>query len=199
VPLPEPPEWVSDEAAAVWRRLAPAMAIDAATDALTVYCCAVADYEHAQQTLDRTGVVVRGARGGLVRNPLVLVRNEAAQTMRGLAPVLGLTGAPAPPEEPPASSSWRNRAATERTIAALRAGGRLEETDAAATALARHLAAALDDTDGARFPAQTASLARVQLATLRTLRGIDDDSGHDPDVGDLLAFLSAPVGDTPQP
>jgi hypothetical protein len=99
---------------------------------------------------------------------------------------------------PQSEGTWRNRRATERTIAALRAGGRLENVDAATLALARHLAAALDDVDSTEFPAQTASLARVQLATLRTLRGLSDDSGHDPDIGDLLAALSAPMGDTPQ-
>jgi hypothetical protein len=89
----------------------------------------------------------------------------------------------------------RNRDATERTITALRAGGRLEHVDAAAVALARHLAAALDDVDAAERPAQVASLARVQLATLRTLRGVDDDAARDPDVGELLAILSSEVGD----
>jgi hypothetical protein len=103
------------------------------------------------------------------------------------------------PEEHPGGSSWRNRRATERTITALRRGGRLEEVDAAAVALARHLALALDEVDGAKLPAQTASLARVQLAALRTLRGIDDGSERDADVGELLAMLSAPVADPPQP
>jgi hypothetical protein len=95
--------------------------------------------------------------------------------------------------------TWRNRTATERTISALRAGGKLEDVDAAAVALARHLAAVLDEVDGAKLPAQIASVARVQLAALRTLRGIDDDTERDADVSDLLAILSAEVGDTPQP
>jgi hypothetical protein len=107
-------------------------------------------------------------------------------------------GQRATPEDQP-GGTWRNRAATERTISALRKGGRLEEVDAAAVALARHLARALDDVDGAKLPAQTASLARVQLATLRTLRGIDDGSERDTGVDELLAMLSAPVGDPPQP
>jgi hypothetical protein len=102
------------------------------------------------------------------------------------------------PEEHP-GGSWRNRRATERTITALRRGGRLEEVDSAAIALARHLALALDEVDAAVLPAQTASLARVQLAALRTLRGIDDGSERDADVGELLAMLSAPVADPPQP
>jgi hypothetical protein len=103
----------------------------------------------------------------------------------------------APDEHP--GGTWRNRRATERTITALRKGGRLEEVDAAAVALARHLASALDEVDGSKLPAQTASLARVQLAALRTLRGVDDGSDRDADLSELLAVLSAPVGDTPQP
>jgi hypothetical protein len=98
-----------------------------------------------------------------------------------------------------AGGTWRNRTATERTIEALRKGGKLESVDAAAVALARHLAAALDEVDSAAMPAQTASLARVQLAALRTLRGFDDDTDRDADVGDLLAMLQAPLGDQAQP
>jgi hypothetical protein len=101
--------------------------------------------------------------------------------------------------ETPAAPSWRNQRATERTIDALRRGGKLEEVDAAAVALARHLALALDKVDGATMPAQTASLARVQLAALRTLRGIDDGTERDADVGELLAMLSAPLEHPPQP
>jgi hypothetical protein len=105
------------------------------------------------------------------------------------------------PKQPAAKTegTWRNRRATERTISALRQGGRLEDVDAAAVALARHLAAVLDEVDGARLPAQTASVARVQLAALRTLRGVDDDSDRDADAADLLAMLSAPLPDEAQP
>jgi hypothetical protein len=87
----------------------------------------------------------------------------------------------------------RNAAGVERTLAALRAGGRLEEVDAGMVALARHLADSLDVVDPAEHPAQAASLARVQLSTLRALRGapVDDDDG----IADLVAALSAPMGD----
>jgi hypothetical protein len=101
--------------------------------------------------------------------------------------------------ETPSVPSWRNQRATERTIDALRKGGKLEEVDAAAVALARHLALALDRIDASAMPAQTASLARVQLAALRTLRGIDDGSERDAGVDELLAMLSAPLEHPPQP
>ena len=91
----------------------------------------------------------------------------------------------------------RNQAGTEDTIAALRATGRLEGVDASAVALARHLARALDEVDGARYPAQTASLARAHLATVKVLRGIEDDSTNGA-ADELLAYLSAPLGDAAQ-
>jgi hypothetical protein len=94
----------------------------------------------------------------------------------------------------------RNAAATEKTIASLRRGGRIEGVDAAALALARHLALGLDTVDPARYPAQTASLARIHLATLKSLRGIDDnDAAHDAGIDELLAALSTEVGDPAQP
>jgi hypothetical protein len=96
---------------------------------------------------------------------------------------------------------WRNADAVERTIEALRAGGRLEGADAATVALTRHLASALDQVDAVDFPAQVASLARAQLAALRLLRGTnDDDDGGPSDADALLAALLSPtVGDAEEP
>jgi P27 family predicted phage terminase small subunit len=195
-----PPAWLSVEARAVWDQLeASGKAAGADVDALTVYCCAVADFGRAQQALDQTGQVIRGARGGAVRSPLNLVKAENAAVIVALARQLGLAAKGDSDEPPaPAPGRWRNSAATERTITALRKGGRLEEVDSAATALARHLARALDSVDAARYPAQVASLARVQLTALRTLRGVDEEEGG-AGIDELLAALSAPVGDTPQP
>jgi transposase len=106
-------------------------------------------------------------------------------------------------DRPATPRTRRNRAAIERTITALRRGGRLEPVDAAGIALARHLAAALDVVDPEHYTAQLASLARVHLATLRQLRGMDDRNEGDPDLGELLSYLAAPmpaeVGDTAQP
>jgi hypothetical protein len=89
----------------------------------------------------------------------------------------------------------RNRAAVERTLTALRSGGRLKEVDSAVTALGRHLADALDDLDPVEFPHQTAALARVHLAAVQILRGRDEVPDRDSDIGDLLAALSAPPSD----
>jgi hypothetical protein len=90
----------------------------------------------------------------------------------------------------------RNSAAAEHTISALRGGGRIEDADAATVALVRHLAGALDLVDPGEWPAQVASLARAQLAALKMLRGVGDDS--DDSLGDLVAALSGPMGDAPE-
>jgi P27 family predicted phage terminase small subunit len=193
----DPPAWLSADARAVWDQIDAAIRDTAEPDALAVYCCAVADYQQAQRLLDQSGPLIRNQRGAMVRNPLNIVKSDNAQVIRQLGRQLGIVTTPTRPTEA-ATAGYRNRAAVERTITALRAGGRVEEVDAAAAALARHLATALDMVDPARYPAQTASLARSQLAALRVLRGLDDDqtSGG---VDELLAYLSAPLGDSPQP
>ncbi len=196
------PEWLSEPAREVWDALAEQGVVATADrDALVVYCCAVADFNRAQQILDETGAVIRNAKGAPVRSPFTLVKATNASIIRTLARELGLTTRSEPDSDEPAETprrAWRNSAATERTITALRNTGKLEEADSATTALTRHLARALDQVDPARFPAQVASLARVQLNALRQLRGLDqEDSGGD--LTELLAALSAPMGDTSEP
>jgi hypothetical protein len=85
----------------------------------------------------------------------------------------------------------RNVAAFERTLAALRTGGRVEPVDAATIALGRTLAALMDDSDEPVVP-----VAWAYLKVLRELRGAAADDGDD--WGQLLAALSAPLGDAPE-
>jgi hypothetical protein len=68
----------------------------------------------------------------------------------------------------PQLAKRRNRAAVERTVAALRAADRLDGVDAALVAVCRSLAAALDD---APSPYVAATIGRVQLEALRLLTG----------------------------
>jgi P27 family predicted phage terminase small subunit len=170
-------------------------------DALVVYCCAVADFNRAQQVLDETGAVIRTEKGGVVRSPFTLVKATNASIIRTMARELGLTTRAEPEVEEPdqPKRGYRNGVGVERTISALRSGGKLEDADAATTALTRHLARALDQVDPVRFPAQTASLARVQLAAIRALRGLNEEEASGGDIGELLAALSAPVVDPTQP
>jgi P27 family predicted phage terminase small subunit len=199
--MPEPPDWLSPGAVEVWNGLDATKVATADTDALVVYCCAVADYVQAQRLLDRSGPLVRGARGGVVRSPLNIVKADNAATILSMARQLGLLGKEEP-TEPKKRRNWRNRRATEHTITALRNGGRLEGVDDAVVALARHLSDGLDLVDPGRYPTQTATLARAQLGTLRLLRGDREDEQQRPgprNVDELLSFLSSEVGDTPNP
>jgi hypothetical protein len=83
--------------------------------------------------------------------------------------------------------------AAERTLQALKEGGKLEGADAATVALLRHLAGALDKVNAEDQPAQVASLARVHLAVIRSLRGIADDG--DDGMSDLIAAMQGITGD----
>jgi P27 family predicted phage terminase small subunit len=195
----ERPDWLSDDARAVWDALDTAVIERADADALAVYCCAVADYARARTQLDQSGPLIRGAKGSLIKNPLVMIVRDAAATISRLSQQLGIGQAPEGRSDAGLTTPrYRNRAATERTITALRQGGRLEDVDAATLALARHLAQALDELDAARFPTQTAGLARVQLSALASLRG-ERDADAQPTSDALVAWLSSPVGDFPQP
>jgi hypothetical protein len=82
-------------------------------------------------------------------------------------------------------------AAFERTVRALKAGGKLEAVDAALVAGGRTLAALLDDHDEPVVPVMWA-----YLKVLRELRGVVD--GNDDDLGQLIAALQSPLGDAPE-
>ena len=109
---PEAPGWLAVEARAVWDRTvaelkAMGLACAADTDALVVYCNAVVNHARAQQILDRSGVVIKGVDGGIVRNPANAVANHNAAVIArfarefGLTPSarVSLTGEPREPED----------------------------------------------------------------------------------------------------
>jgi hypothetical protein len=86
----------------------------------------------------------------------------------------------------------RNAAAFERTVTALRNGGRLEAVDAALVAAGRTMAQIMDAAEEPVVPVTWA-----YLSILRELRGVvtpDADEG----LGQLIAALSAPMGDAPE-
>lgn len=109
---PEPPGWLTADARAVWDRTvrelaAMGMCHAADTDSLVVYCNAVVNHARAQQLLDHSHVLVKGANGGLVRNPAnTVVAHNAIIIGRyarefGLTPAarVGLSTEPAEPED----------------------------------------------------------------------------------------------------
>jgi hypothetical protein len=176
----------------VWRR-AVAAKPDADPDAVTVYACAVAEFNRAQSLLDKSGPVIQGAKG-LVRNPLQQVKHANAQVIRAVGRDLGLVGEA--DEKPARTGRYRNRRATEATIGALRSLGHLEPVDEATLALMRTISAALDDLEPNDAPAALASLARVQLAAITMLRGTADDDTDS--LAALLASMSGEMGDAPE-
>ena len=162
-----------------------------------IYCCTMADYYQAQRTLDATGLLIRGPNGGLIPSPLNRVKISNANTARALARDLGIGVPPDLPATQSANRSVRrrNQAATEKTLKSLTDGGRLETVDAACIALTRTLAEALDRVDPEVYPAQMATLARVQLAALRMLRGKQDDDDDGAALSDFIAAMSTEMGD----
>ena len=92
---PARPRGMGREAAAVWSRVmreqAPGVILAADTDALTLYCEAVARYQAASKALQKDGRMVVPGRGGMVKNPLHQIVRDTADQVRQFARELGLT------------------------------------------------------------------------------------------------------------
>lgn len=98
VAAPEMPDDMDGEAAAEWQRIVPdieAMGLIATLDrsVLIRYCRAWADWVDIDQKLRDTGLLVKGARNGVVRNPLWMMRSDVEGTLEALEKQLGLTPA----------------------------------------------------------------------------------------------------------
>jgi P27 family predicted phage terminase small subunit len=195
-----PPDWLSTQAQDVWRDTSDELPIGADLAAFAVYCCTMADFLQAQQTLDKTGQLIRGPNGGLIPSPLNRIKLTNANAARALARDLGIGAAASLPPAQSANRSirHRNQSAIEKTIKSLTQSGRLEGVDSATISVARSMAEALDRVDPETKPAQYAACARVQLAALRMLRGSPDDDDDASSLADQLAALSAEMGDAPQ-
>jgi P27 family predicted phage terminase small subunit len=92
------PRTLPEEAKAEWRRVVPeleSMGIVATIDRgiLIRYCVAWADWCELARLLERSGKLIKGQKGNLVRNPLWLMKRDAEQTLTDLARQLGLTPA----------------------------------------------------------------------------------------------------------
>jgi P27 family predicted phage terminase small subunit len=90
------PANLSAAAAMVWERVmrdqAPGVIVAAHADVLRLYCDAVVRYEDYSARLEKSGPILRGARGSeLVRNPLVAMVRAAADQVRVTGRELGLT------------------------------------------------------------------------------------------------------------
>jgi P27 family predicted phage terminase small subunit len=93
---PQCPEDAADDVRAVWDytvreldHMNLAFACD--RDALRAYCEAVVSHRKACQILAKSPILVRGAKGNMVRNPALAAQHAAANTLRLLAVEFGLT------------------------------------------------------------------------------------------------------------
>jgi len=94
--LPECPVDVSPAVRDVWdytlAELKAMKVISAADrDALLCYCEAVVKHREASQVLAQTKILVKGALGGLVRNPALQIQRDSAQSILVFAREFGLT------------------------------------------------------------------------------------------------------------
>ncbi|APY88180.1 phage terminase small subunit P27 family [Streptomyces alfalfae] len=92
---PEPPEWLSDEAAAEWARVLPELArLDLVKEgdrsALAAYCEAWATFRDATETVQREGLTIQAAQGTLA-HPAVAIARNAGKEVRAWAAHFGLT------------------------------------------------------------------------------------------------------------
>jgi P27 family predicted phage terminase small subunit len=60
-------------------------------DALFCYCEAVVAHRKASEVLAKSAILIKGAMGGLVRNPALAIQRDAAFTIRQYAQEFGLT------------------------------------------------------------------------------------------------------------
>lgn len=110
VDVPRPPSWLTKEAKAEWRKVAPILVernvlTEGDLGALAAYCDAVGQLIAASRQIDADGMVVGGKK-----HPLMTTTVAARNQIRQLAAELGLTpisrSRPAVREEAEPSDAW---------------------------------------------------------------------------------------------
>lgn len=91
-----PPDWLRAEAVEIWNLLAPdleARGVLTAWDvhAFAVLCDAIVQYRQASALVEQSGVLIRGRRDAVVKNPAMQLVRDCAQTIRAYAQEFGLT------------------------------------------------------------------------------------------------------------
>ena len=91
----DPPEWLSDRAAQMWRMVVPELLrenVVAITDLHNVeaFCVAYDNWRMAQESVREHGIVVAGAMGGPMKNPALTAANETMRQMVTFGSMLGL-------------------------------------------------------------------------------------------------------------
>lgn len=91
----DPPEWLSDRAAQMWRMVVPELLrenVVAITDLHNVeaFCVAYDNWRMAQASVAKNGIVVTGAQGGPIKNPALTAANETMRQIVTFGSMLGL-------------------------------------------------------------------------------------------------------------
>lgn len=91
----EPPEWLDDVAATMWRLSSKELCgqgVLCATDLhnLELFCVAYSNFRKAQEHVVAHGLVIPGASGGPIKNPALTVINETGRQMATFGGMLGL-------------------------------------------------------------------------------------------------------------
>ena len=91
----DPPEWLSDRAAQMWRMVVPELLrenVVAITDLHNVeaFCVAYDNWRMAQESVTQHGIVVTGAQGGPIKNPALTAANETMRQIVTFGSMLGL-------------------------------------------------------------------------------------------------------------
>lgn len=92
---PEPPEHLTEPQRERWNDIVASLPVEfltrADTQALERMAVAWATFRETSGVINQAGLITRGANGEPVRNPLLLVRQAAANEMSDCAMVLGLS------------------------------------------------------------------------------------------------------------
>lgn len=94
--LPDPPDFLSDEAADEWRRLALPLSTLGLLSALDLavfaaYCASYGIWRQATATLKDESLIVKSAKGNKMQNILIGIANKAGADMVRFASELGLS------------------------------------------------------------------------------------------------------------
>lgn len=90
----KPPQGLSAESAALWRKTLSDFAFCTASDLalLAEYCRCHDRLADLRAAIKKDGVTVDGSRGQMRPNPLLAAENDARRALIALARALGLTG-----------------------------------------------------------------------------------------------------------
>lgn len=96
--VPTPPVFLGDYGMAEWERIVPELVqlrvlTQPDLTSLGLLCKALDDYWQADEAVNRYGILVDGAHGGLTQNPAALERNRAWNRYRQGCAVFGCTPA----------------------------------------------------------------------------------------------------------